>query len=453
MKKRRDPEDEQPVPAVEAEKPAPETGKGMRLLYISSRLNARDGSAVHGREFVNGVSKLGHRIMTIPPLNAPSVGAAEDRRRDRQRSLMRRLRFRTVLWYFKQTNVQVRDALNLITGFVNSARQFRELRGVVRSFAPEVIVYRQHLYDFAPLWVARTCGVPLVVEVNSFRAMEGKFRGARGEVTALVRWAETQPIRYADYLFSVSSPIKDYIDGICEVRKATVIPNGVDTEKFDPTRFDRDRVRRELGLRGKTVLGYVGSYKAWHGLGVTLDVIEALARKDTRYHLVLIGQGECYDEVRLEVSRRGLAQAVTQIGTVGHEDIPRYLVAFDYALMTYPQMDDFYFSPLKMFEYLAMGIPIVATHVGQIGEILTHGRTGILVNPAGSEDFVAAVEHAEKDREKVRAIRVNARRLSVEQYSWQANAEKVIAVCRAVLERRERRCGRQGGMSRLSRYD
>lgn len=452
MRKCSDPEDEQSAPAVEAEKPTQDMDKGMRLLYVSSRLNARDGSAVHGREFINGVMQLGHQIVTIPPLDAASTGATEDRGKARQRGLMQRLRFRTALWYLKQTNIYVRDAINLLTGVVNSARQFRELRGVVRSFAPEVIVYRQHLFDFAPLWVARTCNVPLVVEVNSFRALEGKFRGAKGKVTALVRWAEMQPVQYADYLFSVSRPIKDYIDRICEVRKATVIPNGVDVSKFDPARFDRDAMRRELGLCGKTVLGYVGSYKVWHGLDTTLDVIDTLTRKDARYHLVLIGQGKCSEEVRCEVSRRGLTQAVTQIATVEHEDIPRHIAAFDYALMTYPQTEDFYFSPLKMFEYLAMGIPVVATRVGQIGEILTHDETGILVDPPRAENFVEAIEHAEKNLDQVRAVGANARRLAVEQYSWQANAEKVIAVCRAVLERRERRWGKQDGVG-VSGYD
>ncbi len=452
MRKPSDLEDEQPVSTVEAEKPMQDMGKGMRLLYVSSRLNARDGSAVHGREFVKGVVQLGHQIVTIPPLDATSTRAAEDRGKARHRSRMQRLRFRTVLWYLKKTNVYVRDVINLLMGVVNSARQFRGLRGAVQSYAPEVIVYRQHLFDFAPLWVARSCNVPLVVEVNSFRAMEGKFRDVKGKVTPLVRWAEMQPVRYADYLFSVSSPIKDHIDRICEVRKATVIPNGVDVSKFDPTRFDRDAVRRELGLCGKRVIGYVGSYKVWHGLDTTLDVIETLTRKDARYHLLLIGQGECYEEVRREVNRRGLAQAVTQIATVEHGDIPRHLAAFDYALMTYPQTDDFYFSPLKMFEYLAMGIPVVTTRVGQIGEILTHDETGILVDPPMAENFVEAIERAEKNLDQVRAVGANARRLAVEQYSWQANAEKVIAVCRAALERRERQWRKQDRIG-VSGYD
>lgn len=441
MRKYGDPDGGQPAPTIAAEKPPQGKVKGMRLLYVSSRLNARDGSAVHGREFVNGVMQLGHQIVTIPPLDA-----AAGRREERQRGLLQRLRFRTVLWYLKQTNVYVRDVINLITGVVNSVRQFHELRGIVRSYAPEVIVYRQHLFDFAPLWVARVCNVPLVVEVNSLREMEGRFRGVKGKITVPVRWAEMQPVRYADYLFSVSRPIKDYIDGICEVRKATVIPNGVDVNKFDPAVFDREVMRRELGLCGKTVLGYVGSYKVWHGLDTTLDVIEALARKDARYHLVLIGQGACYEEVQREIGRRGLVHAVTQIATVGHEDIPRHIAAFDYALMTYPQTEGFYFSPLKLFEYLAMGIPVITTRVGQIGEILTHGETGILVDLPKTENFVAAIEHAEKNPDQVRAIGANARRLAVEQYSWQANADRVIAVCRAVLERREQRLGKQDGI-------
>jgi glycosyltransferase involved in cell wall biosynthesis len=273
------------------------------------------------------------------------------------------------------------------------------------------------------------------LEVNAIRSIEASAWNRGKPVSLLTRWAERAPFQHVSHVVAVSNEVKEYIDRLIGPSSSTVVPNGVDTAKFDPKRFDMEAVKRQLGLQGKTVLGYSGSYKAWHGLDITLDVMARLRKSNDRYHLLLIGTGECYREFGRAVDQRGLRSLVTQIPQVSHEEMPRYLAAFDYALMTYPAALRFYFSPLKMFEYLAMGIPVIATKVGQIAEVISAGEIGYLVDPPTAENFAQAVLAAEDDPLRLASIRANARKLMAAKYSWRANAEQVIGVCARVLGR------------------
>ena len=117
--------------------------------------------------------------------------------------------------------------------------------------------------------------------------------------------------------------------------------------------------------------------------------------------------------------------------------------------MTYPEIDGFYFSPLKMFEYLAMGIPVVTTDIGQIGEVIRDGETGALVFPPTVENFVAAIGNVVRRSERIAAMKCACRRLATEQFSWTDNARAVIDLCRETVARRGTEDRQPGAPPRL----
>jgi glycosyltransferase involved in cell wall biosynthesis len=212
-----------------------------------------------------------------------------------------------------------------------------------------------------------------------------------------------------------------------------VIPNGVDIDKFDPDRYDRAAARRKTGIGNEFILGYVGSYMKWHGLETSLDTIELLAREKLSYHLVLIGTGSQHRHISREIEARGLQKHVTQMGTIPHASMPEYLAMFDLALMTYPAMEKFYFSPLKMYEYLSMGIPVVSTDIGQIGEVLAHRKTGMLVHEPTAVEFARAITTVAEDTGLLNEMRNNARQDAERNHSWLANARSVVELCEEAL--------------------
>jgi glycosyltransferase involved in cell wall biosynthesis len=418
----------------------------MKILYISYRINASDGSSVHGRAFVASVARLGHEVTTYPEIRpiSPIIRG----RKPATRTLwhyLRKINFRTLKYYLARTHGYVAEFIDFADGVWDSISDYLELKKRLKSCAPDVIVCRQEIFHFAPIWIAKAFHIPCLLEVNSIRSIEAPLIDTRCRISFLTRWAERWALKKCDAVFSVSEPIKAFVDAYTDAERSYVILNGVDTDEFDPRRFDSAEVKRQLGLDGKTVLGYVGSYKTWHGLDVAIDVIDLLGEIDRRYHLLLIGNGQEYPAIVNEVLRRGLSDRVTQLPYLAHGEVARHLAAFDFALMTYPDMKGFYFSPLKMFEYLSMGIPVITTNVGQIAEIIKPGETGLLVYPPTAEDFVHAVVDANGDTAGAGAMRKRCRDMAVRQHSWTENARQVLTVCQDLVDARDIRLGNTDG--------
>jgi glycosyltransferase involved in cell wall biosynthesis len=404
----------------------------MKILYVANRINADDGSSVHCRAFVKHAAILGHEVATYPrmrplvdkpwtPSTAPRKGLVH---------YLKKINMRTLKAYLHKSNGYVSEMLRFIDGCIDTRRQTRGIVKMLQAFPADAIIFRHEPFNLAPFRAARQAGIPVVQEVNSLRTMEAPLAQRRPTVTALSRWAERQAIQSSSYLYAVSDPIKAAIDRYTGESKTIVIPNGVDTAFFDPAACDREGMRQSLGVGDKLVLGYVGSYKVWHGLDRAVATLELLVRKNPSYHLLLVGGGPGLQQIAALVAEKGLQESVTQIQAVPHDDIPKYMATFDLALMTYPEIENFYFSPLKMFEYMAMQLPVVSTRIGQIGDILTDGRTGILVRPADPERFADAVENAVPAR---RQIGRRARELMVIRYSWLENARQAMALAQQAV--------------------
>src|SRR5690606_7054747 len=116
---------------------------------------------------------------------------------------------------------------------------------------------------------------------------------------------------------------------------------------------------------------------------------------------------------------------VTFTGMVDHADMPSHIGAMDIAVAPYNPRPDFYFSPLKLFEYMAAGRAIIAADIGQIPEIIDHERTGLLVPPGDATALAGAIMTLIDDRTLAASLGRNARQEAVERYAWERNAEIV----------------------------
>src|SRR5262249_19570199 len=213
---------------------------------------------------------------------------------------------------------------------------------------------------------------------------------------------------------------------VCEhagrARLSRVIPCGVSRAVFFPTWRP---IQAREGPRD-FVVGFLGSLKQWHGVEILLDAFERLSKKSPDYHLLIIGDGPLrtlVEERRADDLRRG---RVTITGEVPYEDVPRWLERVDVGLAPYPPLPLFYFSPLKVLEYAASGVPIVASASGQIAEIFAHETSAMLHRPG---DVAEIVEHVERLRADP-ALRVRlaktARRAVKKTYTWDRLAAHVL---------------------------
>jgi glycosyltransferase involved in cell wall biosynthesis len=300
--------------------------------------------------------------------------------------------------------------------------------------------------------------VPVIVEYNGSEVWVSRHWGRRLRFERLASTAEAVALRCADLVTVVSDPLADEVraHGVPDAR-ILVHPNGVDTDLFDPARFgdgDCIELRRRAGIAADaTVCTFVGTFGRWHGVEVLAAAIRALyadrewmARH--RVHFLLIGDGAMMPLARRELG--ALTGAVTFAGLRPQAETPGWLAASDILLSPHvPNADGsrFFGSPTKLFEYMAMARPIVASALEQIADVLTPAfaasalpeagapvevgdRLAVVTTPGRVDEFIAGVRFL-VDRPDVRAgLGVNARRAAQTRYTWDANVGAMLERCR-----------------------
>lgn len=279
----------------------------------------------------------------------------------------------------------------------------------------DVLLERYSLDSGPGLQAAKRLGVRYVLEVNAPLVEEAaRYRGLTDTAAYLER--EQSLIASSDRVIAVSSGLRAHaLASGAAAGRVRVIPNGVGLALF--RRAGRERVRAGLGLAEKTVVGFAGSLKPWHGV---LDLVAAFACLTGRVHLLLVGDGPEREAVSTAAARLGLQDRVTMTGAVPHTGVPDYLSAMDVGVAPYLPQERFYFSPLKVAEYMAAGLPVVATDQGDLAATL--GGAGLLVPPGDTARLAGALRQLVGDeptrRRLGRAARARAGRLSWNRVAW-----------------------------------
>jgi glycosyltransferase involved in cell wall biosynthesis len=301
------------------------------------------------------------------------------------------------------------------------------------SAPPDFIYERASLYGTAGAGIARALRVPRLVEVNAPIAIEqSAYRGnGFGELAGK---AERWSLEQADTVLAVSAPLRDHILSLgIDAAKVHVVPNGVDPTCFCPGPTQPE-TRTRFGLKKGPLLGFVGGLRPWHGVEVLPDLLSRLSHDQPDVQLVIAGDGPLRAELETAFRLQGLSDQVTFLGAIPHEAIAEVLRCLDVGLAPYPALDhSFYFSPLKVFEYMACGVAMVAADCGQIGELVEHDKTGSLY-PAGDLDALtkACRELLEQPKRRL-ALGQAAAAFVREHFTWDHNARRVIEFAQTSL--------------------
>ncbi|HWR04591.1 MAG TPA: glycosyltransferase family 4 protein, partial [Humidesulfovibrio sp.] len=378
----------------------------------------KDGSSVHVKSFMRAVLALGHQIEHVnifSDLSLPRGKAAPGQAASRPAG---------VLW------TRLREAKLFCLNFLHLCREFPLL-----AFGRyEGMIVRCDQLAFTPVLLARLFGIPLLLEVNSSMCYEQEAMLGKPQFSRISKYIERSIWRLAPRIATVSAELKGLLaqQGIA-ADKITVVPNGVDTAEFSPRPRDAASAAT-LGIADNDfVVGFSGSLQVWHGTEYLLDIVGALAARNPghRYKGLILGDGQMRHALEEEIDSRGLRKQVLMCGAVAHSEMPRYLSLFDVALAPYPRMDRLCFSPLKVFEYLAMGIPTIGSDQGQLRELLLPGRTGALVSPGDVDGFVEAIERVANDKALHARLSAGARELVCTSYTWDIVARSSLALLAA----------------------
>jgi glycosyltransferase involved in cell wall biosynthesis len=389
----------------------PEVGI-MKIAYFHY-LYGQDTALNHVRQFAEAVRGLGHTISVHAMNLAPSDnGRIRNRiRRSLKKSLSRYLHEIKELWW-------------------NPRYIVREL-DVVRQEKPDVILSRTGLLTASCLAVAKWSGKPLVLEVNSPACESAMYLDQYLHIPWVGEWLEGLTVRRAAEVIVVSDALGQYLKSRHNIgsNKITVNHNGADCEKFHPG-LNGSRMRGQLGLDDKKVVGFVGSLHRWRGPDFFIAVMQRVG-KISGVTFLLVGDGPEWKKFQQKLLMVELKDNVVFVGRVPHESIPEYLAAMDVAFV--PE-SSFYMSPLKLIEFMAAGVPTVSPRYKAIEELVSDGQNGFLFSPQDVDGAVHCITSALAEDNKRQKIGIAAACKVRRNLTWRHNAERVISACVRVLE-------------------
>lgn len=303
--------------------------------------------------------------------------------------------------------------------------------------APYDFIYeRQSLWSRAGVGAAAALAIPCIMEVNAPLRDEAQRYRKLAAVTQ-TEAIERDVYSSADAVVAVSDGVRRHVIA-AGGRAATthVMANGVDREAFSPS-ITPAHVE---GLGTGPVIGFSGGLKHWHGIQELLEAFRIVSSQIADARLLIVGDGPKRSWIEGFMAGAALEDKVVITGWMAHEQIPALVRRMDIATAPYPAHENFYFSPLKLFEYMAAGRPVVASALGQIRDVIEHGRNGLLSRAGHPGSLAEEILNLCRDPHLAERLGRQAVESSAD-YSWRSIADRITAIAQAsksASPRRER---------------
>jgi glycosyltransferase involved in cell wall biosynthesis len=388
-------------------------GPGLRVAYVCADpgvpIFGSKGASVHAQEVLSSMRRLGVTIT----LFASSIDGKTPPDLD---------------------EIEVHQLPNMSeSGRVLEGLSIEEGNNLTRSlleqWGPFDLVYERYsLWSYAGMEYAeskRTLGLlevnaPLIREQAAFRVL-----GDRAGAEDVAR----RTFRTATHIFAVSNGVAQYLASFSETSgKVHVTGNGVNPARF-PVGINPSRPAGP----GIFTVGFVGSLKPWHGLNVLADAYEIIHDKASETRLLIVGDGPERNNLTDYLKRKNLLVATEFTGPVSPSEVPALMASMDVGVAPYPDIDDFYFSPLKVYEYMAAGIPVVASRIGDLPRLIQDGINGFLVAPGDPAALAEAFERLRLDSGLRVRLGSEARSLVLQSRTWDAIVKGVLNLARGTV--------------------
>jgi PEP-CTERM/exosortase A-associated glycosyltransferase len=296
------------------------------------------------------------------------------------------------------------------------------------------------LNGMAAARAAQHMGIPLVYEIRAFweDAAVGNGTGTEGSAKyRLTRALENRVIAKADAVAVICEGLRsDLIARGVEPAKIVVSPNGVDMDLFGNPPPRDDALAKQLGVSGKDVIGYIGSFYDYEGLDDLIAAMPHIKGAAKNAHLLLVGGGPMEKALQAQAATSPVADRIHFVGRVPHEDVERYYSLID--VLAYPRksmrLTDLV-TPLKPLEAMAQGRLVAASDVGGHKELIEDGVTGALFPADNPEGAASAIDALFAARSGWDLRRKQARDFVEKERNWQHNIYRYDPVYHLLLDR------------------
>ncbi|MBT9140000.1 MAG: Spore coat protein SA [Dehalococcoidia bacterium] len=301
------------------------------------------------------------------------------------------------------------------------------------TFKPDII-HSSSALVFPSLAVSKILKIPHIVEAHGVMFEEAKMVDMPQFLIAWMKICEAISYNLSTKIIANAPGTKKDI-----VQKFNIVPekiitisNGVNTDLFQP----RYVMPTSLGLHeGYDYVCFVGNLLPWQGIQYLISSAPQVLRESPATKFLIVGDGMMKDTLIRMVKQLDLESNFIFTGTVSYQDVPKYINASKLCVAPFVKEKDDKMSPLKIYEYLACGKPVVTSNVRGAGDVVTENNAGLAVNPENPEALAEAIIKLLEDRELRESMGRNGRRLIVEEYSWEKIAMKVEEVYRSCLKK------------------
>ncbi|MBD3374866.1 glycosyltransferase [candidate division KSB1 bacterium] len=310
----------------------------------------------------------------------------------------------------------------------NNLRDYFQERAIIRQECPDIIIVRLDLFRLSSAYLAKKYRIPLLIEADGAMSYEWlTFHKGPHLWPKTVKACEKWVLEKADGIFTQSKVALDYYVNThaLDPKKFKIITNGADWVDL-PEQHAVLKTRTQLGIDSRArVIGFVGSMHHWHGLVPMKESILALMQYDEQLVFLFVGSGGAEAKQFMDYFEPRHRKRIYFIEHVEHDQVKHYISLFDIAIAPYPKIDVFYFSPVKIFEYMSLAKPVVAPDLGQISDIIDHAQNGMLYSAGDWDAFKRNILVLLNDPELARQIGAAARETVYRSFTWSDKAKEL----------------------------
>lgn len=339
------------------------------------------------------------------------------------------------------TNPEVRKKLGaMVPGFIRTvskdllqwknSRDWDIVEEIQANKEEVAFVWEQHdLFAGPGRKLADKYGVPLIVYVHAPVVWEAAKWGVNRSLWGyyLENFVEKSSLEKADLIAVVSENVKSKIVKMgVPAEKVLVSPMAVDPQLFEQGSERVENLRQNLGLEGKTVIGWTGSFRSFHGINYLIDAFARITRSHPDCRLLLVGDGQGRADAEAQVDSLGIRDKVVFTGRKPFREIPQYVSAFDMAVVSASNVSGFHYSPLKLREYLAAGKPVLAPNAGEVPHIFGNEVHLKLFEAGDVDSMVQGMEFYLDDPQTMQRIGERGQEFALSTSTWELELKKSL---------------------------
>lgn len=382
--------------------------KGLKILY-HHRTQGKGVEGVHIGEMVRAWRELGHGVDLVGPVEDAIQG------KERQKG------FSLNKYIYKIISRHMPEIFFEFFEIFYNFSAGKKIRKAFRYKGYDLLYERYAIFNWCGVREAKRVKIPVILEVN-YTSHTPLYRKRSKLLKPLAARIEKWVLEDADGLIVVSNYLKEHLESMgIDKNKIIVLTNAANPEVFNP-QISSSVIRNKSNMDGKIVIGFAGGFYPWHGLDLLLDAFKIASIKYKNIALLLIGDGPIKPYLEKKVFETGLKDQVCFTEMVPHHSLPAYIAAFDIGVM--PHSNE-YGSPMKIYEYMAMGKPVIASKFGPLEDGITHGKEGFLFKPGDIDELIFFLDKLIKNKTLREEMGRCGRQRIVNRHNWLNNAMSV----------------------------